>query len=296
MTPDRPHRRAVLIGGLAGAAALAVGAVVAARALRRAAPAPLVLPFAEEQAILAAEATELRVWRFAPQPSVLVIVFPSLHAQAAAMNRAAVFLELAGASRDQVPDDPAMRRLIAAANLQFDGFYYGHDYRVADLRRLWARAAAQNLTLGPEELALRDVVERAALAPEGAGAVITLPPPGEGLQDHRGRFAILRHELSHGLYFTDPTYAGMVDGFWRTRMSEAERATFRRFLAAQNYDTANDELVRNEMQAYLMHTPDARFFGAAQLGVEEPALADLRRRFLSAMPPGWLRARTTLPE
>ena len=39
------------------------------------------------------------------------------------------------------------------------------------------------------------------------------------------------------------------------------------------------ELAANEMQAFLMHTPDAMMFSAADLGVTDAELADMRRRF-----------------
>jgi hypothetical protein len=41
----------------------------------------------------------------------------------------------------------------------------------------------------------------------------------------------------------------------------------------------------NEMQAFLMHTPDTRAFSAALLGVAETTLANLRRRFAKDAPP-----------
>ncbi len=41
----------------------------------------------------------------------------------------------------------------------------------------------------------------------------------------------------------------------------------------------------NEMQAFLMHTPDTRAFSAAHLGVDEVTLTALRYRFAKGVPP-----------
>ena len=51
-----------------------------------------------------------------------------------------------------------------------------------------------------------------------------------------------------------------------------------------NYDPANEDLLVNEMQALLMHTPDTRAFGARVLGVSDAQLNDMRARFRKGMP------------
>ena len=290
LPPGLGSRRGFLLGAAAVAAAAVVGGGVLLRRATRHVPAQI--PLAEEQAILATDAPVLRAWRFAQAPSVVVLIFPSLHAQAIALNRAAVFLELAGASRTEVPDDETMGRDIDAAHLDADTFYYGHDYRAADLMRMWTLADRQGVKMRPEEAAVRALLLDAAAAPDGLGAVISLPPPGTGLQDHAGRAAILRHELSHGVYFTDPEYAAAVDVFWRARMTQTQREAFRHFLGGEAYDPNNDELMRNEAQAYLVHTADPRFFSAAVVGLPEAEVNALRNDFIARMPAGWLKART----
>jgi len=285
------RRRGLLQG--AGVAALLLGGGALLRNGAR--HVPVVIPAAEEQAILADDALTLHAWRFAPAPSIVVLVFPSLHAQALTLNRAAVFLELIGASRTEVPDDAVLARVIADAHLQFDTFYYAHDYRAADLLGMWSLAERQGVRLLPEEVALRALLMDAAAAPDGLGAVISIPPPGPGLQDRAGRATILRHELSHGVYFIDPDYAAMVDQFWRDHLTEAQRAAFRRYLSGQAYDPSNDELMRNETQAYLVHTADPRFFSAEAVGLPQAEVTALRSDFIAAMPAGWLKGRTPPP-
>src|SRR4030095_10317583 len=99
------------------------------------------------------------------------------------------------------------------------------------------------------------------------------------------RDTMLHHEVSHGEFFTNPAYRAHCERFWRERLNETERALFRSFLTNYGYDPADETLMINEMQAYLMHTPDARAFSAGLLHVTPEKLAELRRRFMDPQPP-----------
>ena len=233
------------------------------------------------------------VYPFAPAPDILVALFPSLHTQALALNRVGVFVEKAGMPRTRVLDDAALAQAIKAAGDDFDSFYFGHDYRAGDLARFFATADAGQIVLRPEEEALRRLLaDRGMLAPGARGAFISLPPLSTSPDvDAAERATILRHELSHGVYFTDPTYAAYTQSFW-AGLTAVQRARFRAFLASDGYDTSNDDLMRNETQAYLVHTADARFFNAASAGIDVPTLARLRAQFVAGMPDDWLRRRT----
>ena len=61
-------------------------------------------------------------------------------------------------------------------------------------------------------------------------------------------------------------------------MTDTERAAFTKFLA-RNYDFTNEELMINEAQAFLAHTPDPRAFNAAMVGLSGQTLGRLRERF-----------------
>jgi hypothetical protein len=54
---------------------------------------------------------------------------------------------------------------------------------------------------------------------------------------------------------------------------------FRRYLEGLDYNPRDEELMVNEMQAMLMHTPDSRAFNAAALGVSPAVLDGLRGQF-----------------
>ena len=58
----------------------------------------------------------------------------------------------------------------------------------------------------------------------------------------------------------------------------------RAYLNGLHYNPGDDDLMANEMQALLMHTPDNRAFNAGDLGISEAALAELRIRFRAGEP------------
>jgi hypothetical protein len=67
-------------------------------------------------------------------------------------------------------------------------------------------------------------------------------------------------------------------------LTAQERQRFIRFLGSLDYDTSNEELMVNEMQAMLMHTPDERAFSADAVGITASDLARLRTRFRQGWP------------
>ena len=161
---------------------------------------------------------------------------------------------------------------------------------------MFAAIDASGTPMSPGEAWLRAEVTAWGWQPGVNAALITLAQddPAAGL-DPVVRATILRHELSHGLYFTSPAYARYSQQFFAGVLTEAERGRFRSFLAGEGYDTALGDLVVNETQAYLMHTANKQFFNAAAVGIPDNRLDVLRGLFLIGMPPGWLRDCTAPP-
>ena len=245
------------------------------------------LPLMTEAAIAQARPTVRTVMRFAANPAVVVVDFPDLAEQGRMLNRLGVWAEKDGAPRDRLLDDAALDATIRAAGLTPDTFYFGHDYRGSEIARFFALAARDRVALRAEEEALRAIVARAQAEPAGFGALITLTAT-DATVTPAFRRTILHHELSHGEFFTAPAYAAHVARFWAA-LTEAERALVREYLRREGYDPALEELMMNEMQAYLMHTDDPVFFDPAKLGIPAPRLAALRAQFFATMPEGWLR-------
>lgn len=254
----------------------------------------LLPPLATEAEILARNPPGREAYRFALQPDIVVLQFATLQDQAGVLNRVAALVEKAGFPRNRVLDDAELDRRIRAGGDKPATFYYGHDYRVADLLGFFARSGQDGVPLTPDETWLHRSIEDWGWQPGTNGALISLVRADAGL-DRAARATILRHELSHGVYFTNPAYAAFARQFWEAALTGAEQARFRTFLAGEGYDTGIEDLVINETQAYLMHTADDRYFGAAAIGMTGERLAVLRGLFLTGMPPGWLRDCTAAP-
>lgn len=247
-------------------------------------------------------------WRFArlrSNPRILVIEFPGLRAQAGTFNRVAALTEKTGAPRDRLLSDDELAALIRGSGESADTFYFGHDYSDTSLLHFYNLAAASPTLLNPSERQLREaLLARQVLAAEGARLVASAPPqavisftrtqaddpatPTDETVDAVRREAVLRHELSHGQFFTRDDYRAHCWEFWRGALSEVERQSFRKYLAGLDYDPQNEELMVNETQALLMHTPDPRAFDPADVGLSPERLRSLQIRFGVGVPAGVL--------
>jgi hypothetical protein len=233
----------------------------------------------------------LTVFRFAANPKILVLDFPSLRDQGLMLNRVAALVEKAGLPHDRVLTDPELDAAIRARGDTVETFYYGHDYSAAELARFFELADRDHVELTAQEQTLRALLQQEGwLDSRALGALISLPRVGADPKvTPAARAAILRHELAHGEFFSMLAYAAYTRGFWQSVLTEPERAGIRRFLSDQEYDPSLEELMYNEMQAYLMFTRDRRIFSPSEIGMGEDRLAQLQAAFITGMAPGWLR-------
>lgn len=248
-------------------------------------PLALSIAIATEEAIRAHRAAEPTMFRLAENPHVFIADFPDLDLQGAALNRAAALIEKAGTPRDRLLNDAELAEAIARAGETPATYYYGHNYRSRDLERFFTLAARDGVALTPAETWLRDQVTRIrALLPPGTEFAVISVPGVDSRVDETMRAAILHHEIGHGHFFTNPTFAAHVEQVWRDVFTEAERARFRAFLQREGYDPSIEEVMLNEAMAYLIYTPDARFFTPAHAGLDD-ARADALRAALRAGAP-----------
>ena len=267
-------------------------------------PTPLATPARSadlSELLQAPPSPRLRWARFKANPAIVVIEYPNLHEQGLAMNRLAAMFEKRSARRDRVPNDAELAELMRRSGDSVASFYQGHDYPAANVARFFSQAEAQHLPLNPHEVQLRALMLEAALMTQiaegtyravGNQAVVSFTgvQPDDPLTaadervDALRREAVLRHELSHGRFFTDPAYRAHCIRFWRQTLREGERRVFTAYLKGLDYNPADEELMANETQALLMHTPDARAFNAANLRVGESTLAQWRTRFRAGEP------------
>lgn len=261
---------------------------------------PTPIATAGYDAMLGWRSDDWQVARLAENPAILVIEFPTLAAQGQALNRLAALIEKAQAPRDRVLSDDGLARFIQRTGATAETFYFGHDYPAEAVARFFTLAVSQQVRLNPAELRLGTLLLSAGLLIEERDRLVANPRhqaivsfsalqrdnPATAVDesvDGARREAILRHELSHGEFFTNPAYRGHSWVFWRS-LDDADRAHFRRFLTELGYDPSNEELMANETQAFLMHTPDSRAFSAQLIGIDAQRLRDLAQRFARDMP------------
>ncbi|HET6235185.1 MAG TPA: hypothetical protein VFE41_09510 [Acetobacteraceae bacterium] len=308
--PAPPRQRHLLPAVVAGGAALLLCGAIAAWMLSTRPGAPLPAPpqaiapppaaavpaepfrieTADEATILGHVAEHLTVYRFAPNPKIIVLDFPSLRMQGEMLNRIASLIEKAGLPRNQVLTDAALESAIREHGDTAETYYYGHDYRADELAFFFATADRQSVAPDAEEERLRVLLRQLGwLDPGATGALISVPRTGPTITETM-RAAMLHHELSHGEFFSNPQYASYVHDFWLNVVTEAERAAVRHFLGSMDYDTDNEELMYNEMQAYVMFTYDQRFFLPSNVNMTPARRLQLQTEFLKGMPDCWLKA------
>jgi len=265
-------------------------ALVPPRPLPAPVPAPFPITTADEATILAHVAEQLTVFRFAANPNIMVLDFPTLRMQGEMLNRIASLIEKAGTPRTRVLTDAELDAAIRERGDTMETYYYGHDYPAGALAGFFALADQERIALDPQEQELRALLQQLGwFAPGAVGGLISLTRTNETITEAT-RATILHHELSHGEFFSVPDYAKYVHGFWLTEMTDDERKTFRKFLGSMDYDVRLEELMYNEMQAYLMFTYDPRFFLPANVSMTPARRLELQAAFLKNMPEGWLKS------
>jgi hypothetical protein len=249
-----------------------------------------------EAQIDATQPCAIKVSRFAPDPNVVVIDFPSLTVQGLMLDRVAALIEKAKLPRDRVLDDVELHEAIYNCGDTIESYYYGHDYKAADLQKFFRLAAADGVTLNPNELWLKSLLNQLGwLTPGANGAIITLPAAIPPIDQHM-RAVILHHEISHGAFYTIPAYAQYATDFWNS-LTPQDRANFTNFLGRQGYDTNDTTLMLNETQAYLIFTRDPEFFDSAVVNMTDAQINTLRAGYIANIPVPWLQpmANATLP-
>lgn len=239
-------------------------------------------------------------WRYTPGKDVYVLDMPGLELLGRTFNRATQLTEQQYTEAyPRVLTTDELTRYIGNAQRTFANFAAGHDLRVSDLVQFFNLADRDKVELFPEEYALRDFLLEQGVMKEWRGfytaqkphaVILSIPQVqdrrgNEPAVTNQGRYAILLHELSHAEYHSNEAYKRYATAFWENGLTAAQREAFKKFLAAMRYSVANEDLVINEMQAYLMFTPDGGAFSAARLGVSESALAAMRDSFMRGRPP-----------
>ena len=258
------------------------------------------------QQILNTRSDALAVWQTVDNPSVFIFDFPGLGYQGRSFNRITQFTEQQTTEPyPKVLGNQELARYIEAARRTSADFAFGHDVLISEMVQFYNFALRDKVELNPEEIAIREFLVEQGLIRLWRGFyqamrpdVVVLAVPqtqdrkaGEPMVSPGARYAILLHELAHGEYYSNTHYMKFCQRFWYETLTENQRESFKRFLANFNYAVNNEELLINEMQAYLMFTPDPKSFSARKLGVSESELQSMREAFRRGSPPTQLPMR-----
>jgi hypothetical protein len=234
-------------------------------------PPTLKIRTASTSEILAAHPAQKLFFRFAPDPNIVIIDFPSSREQAATLDRATAFL-----MRQGIPHDRVLTNVELAAILRTSpAFDNAHAYSAADLVRFFRLMARDHVMPNREERQLQLLFrELHWSAPGAVGAIVALAPDQP-----------LSHALANAAYFVSPAYAVYAQHFFHDTLTLPEQTRFTRFLAARGYDTDLTDLVVNETQSLLCFTPA---FDPTAIGLTPSQIQSLRTRFLQKIPLAWL--------
>jgi hypothetical protein len=269
---------------------------------------PLVVPevvAANVGVVEKASVDGLVIFKLAASPDIEVFDFPSLEQQGRTFNRIVALIERQGQGlgHGKVLSDEELAAAIHAAGKRTATFAFGNDFRASELARFFTLAERGQIELNDDEKLLMTYLLEHGFMRHRKSDFVYVPPdrvilslPHEQGRDgpdhivisHATRNAILRHEVSHGEFYDNDNYANYCERFWNEVLDDRQRDAFRAFLGSMNYDVRNEELMINETQAYLFHTPDPRIFSAEKVHLAPSEVDELRQKFWAGPPPSRL--------
>ena len=234
-------------------------------------------------------APTVEVARWDVDPRVHLLRFASAAAQRDAMGRPSIFLEdldLHGTVPERIPTGQRG----GVAN------YSGHNMRARDLARFINRLREERPGGAAETPAEASLVAAltscGALRSDKSGRVVAarddlVVAAVAGSSDKNEVRDALLHEAMHMVFYVDEAFAERCWSFWRERATERDKMAWIAFLRDLRYNVDDEELVVNELQAYMC--TERQMFGESsgggggrggkRGGGGDDALASLQTRF-----------------
>ncbi len=208
----------------------------------------VVAPLADLHAILSITAPldgDYALYRWDLLPETLVFDFEDYSIQDSYLKRLAFFAEKPG-FRGRIASDEEIRALHG---------WNAHDYSSGTLVAFFSMAQNLGFRLNDEEIVLLELLIAHGILARNSGGMIT---EGRGaiISVSRESTPVLRrvfmdHEASHALFFQDAEYRRLSANLWSSLGSESRRF-WKQHLAWRRYDTRDEYLLINELQAYLV--------------------------------------------
>ena len=190
---------------------------------------------------------DFELFSWSAYPEILLIDTVSYEQQSRFFKRLAFFVEKEG----------FRGRLLSDGELAGRHGWNAHNYRPEGLAEFFNAAEESSFSLSEEELLLRELLLREGLIVASETGGVFEPGTGGLLSISQESYPQLRellltHEAMHGIFYEEEGFRERVRLLWDEELSEEERGFWRFFLSYMSYDPADDYLMRNEMQAYLL--------------------------------------------
>ena len=232
-------------------------------------------------------------YRLEDDPRVLVLDMPDVVDQARVFARIVIFIERANAPRHRILSVPDIKRWQEVNKETLATLTIGNNIRADNFTRFFNTARQQGEAITEDEAWLLEHLLKEGVLREVHGGYVTQAPeqivisaPQPALKEcatclitQARRELILRHELAHARFVTDQVYRDYVEWFWHNQLSADQRRAITKYLQSLGYDITIPELVIDEMQAFVLHTPESEFFSAKGAGFTSKQLEALREGF-----------------
>lgn len=177
-------------------------------------------------------------------PGMLILDTVSYDVQALFFKRLAFYTEKKG----------FVGRFLSDEELQPLHGWNAHDYRAHDLAIFFNEAQKAGVILNEYELLLKKIlIDNGVLKRAGErvrpvkGGILSFSRNSS----ERLRWLFLTHECCHGIFFSSDDFVQKVTAIWQD-LAEEEREFWKTFLDMYGYNIADEYLLVNEFQAYLM--------------------------------------------
>lgn len=249
--------------------------------------------------IVTAQAAERTFYWLLDNPRVLVLDMPNVEDQSRVFARLVIFIERSSAPRHRILSVDEVLKWRLANKETLATLTIGNNIRANDFALFFntARLQVEPITEDEQWLLARllehgviKAVENGyeSLAPEKI--VISAPQVSkiEGCANCTitplKRDLILRHELAHARFITDQVYRNYVWWFWHNILTSQQRVDISKYLRSLGYDLGAPDMLINEMQAFLIHTPESEYFSSRAAGLAGKQMAELHASFKKHYP------------
>jgi len=196
--------------------------------------------------------SDFLIYRWDYFPQILIFDTKNYSILNRLFNRIAFFIE----------KDGHVGTLRSDAELAGITAWNGHNYNADDIANFFNAVAERQVTLNSHEERFKSIMLTQGIITAvgggrryrgGDGGILAISQQSPAYT----RQLILQHELLHGIFYSSEDYRSAAWEIWDA-LSPAEQRAWRRVLTHLSYDGANEYVVVNEFQAYLLAKPQAQ--------------------------------------